>query len=181
MRGLSHITQHVVKRFWLCSSSVYCENSYFITSAPTRFSTDFFPPKAIFTRVHKRRRPPQHIEVLLYSGTFSFHTFCQPLHRTGLKFKRRMSSGKLFQFFIVFLATLLLADAIPMVSSRDEDDQIIQKRLSNDALIRLLMRYVQRVLSLHATRKIHFLLLNHFIILSVRDLCLRRKAGLSKV
>ncbi|CAE17909.1 Neuropeptide-Like Protein [Caenorhabditis elegans] len=51
-----------------------------------------------------------------------------------------MSSGKLFQFFIVFLATLLLADAIPMVSSRDEDDQIIQKRLSNDALIRLLMR-----------------------------------------
>ncbi|EFO89910.1 hypothetical protein GCK72_023720 [Caenorhabditis remanei] len=51
-----------------------------------------------------------------------------------------MNSGKLFQLFIAFLAILLLAEAIPMVSPRDEDDQIIQKRLSNDALIRLLMR-----------------------------------------
>ncbi|CAI2356546.1 unnamed protein product [Caenorhabditis sp. 36 PRJEB53466] len=51
-----------------------------------------------------------------------------------------MSSGKLWQVVVALLAILLLAEAIPMVSRSDEADQLIQKRLSNDALIRLLMR-----------------------------------------
>ncbi|EGT59529.1 hypothetical protein CAEBREN_17838 [Caenorhabditis brenneri] len=51
-----------------------------------------------------------------------------------------MSSGKLWQLFIALLAILVLTEAIPMVSPQDDDNQLIQKRLSNDALIRLLMR-----------------------------------------
>ncbi|CAP35085.1 Protein CBG17432 [Caenorhabditis briggsae] len=48
--------------------------------------------------------------------------------------------SKLWQLFVALLAICLLVNAIPMVPRNEGDDQLIQKRLSNDALIRLLMR-----------------------------------------
>uniref|UniRef100_A0A8R1DZ94 Uncharacterized protein n=1 Tax=Caenorhabditis japonica TaxID=281687 RepID=A0A8R1DZ94_CAEJA len=49
--------------------------------------------------------------------------------------------NKVCQLLFAVLACMLLADAIPMASRREEADQLIQKRLSNDALIRLLMKH----------------------------------------
>ncbi|CAD6185351.1 unnamed protein product [Caenorhabditis auriculariae] len=65
-----------------------------------------------------------------------------PLKRLPDAFRRPAPSvqmGFLSSFFVVFCAVVLLAQGVPFRQS-DLETSYIQKRLSNDALIRLMMR-----------------------------------------